>query len=46
MTMSTRFPSLEAMEQLLGMGMEEGLQQAMGQIDALLAADPAELTPR
>lgn len=37
MTMTTRFPSLEAMEQLLAMGMEEGLQQAMGQIDAILA---------
>jgi uncharacterized protein YndB with AHSA1/START domain len=41
MTMSTRFPSLEAMEQLIGMGMEEGLQQAMGQIDAVLAGAPA-----
>jgi hypothetical protein len=41
MTMTTRFPSLEAMEQLIGMGMEEGLQQAMGQIDAILAGVPA-----
>jgi uncharacterized protein YndB with AHSA1/START domain len=41
MTIATRFPSLEAMEQLIGMGMEEGLQQAMGQIDAILAGAPA-----
>ena len=41
MTMTTRFPSLEAMEKLIGMGMEEGLQQAMGQIDAILAGVPA-----
>jgi uncharacterized protein YndB with AHSA1/START domain len=30
------FASLEALEQLLGMGMEEGLRAAMGQIDAIL----------
>jgi uncharacterized protein YndB with AHSA1/START domain len=41
MTIATRFPSLEAMEKLIGMGMEEGLQQAMGQIDAILAGAPA-----
>ena len=34
----TTFPSLEALEQLLGMGMEEGLRAAMGQIDGVLAA--------
>ncbi len=33
----TTFPSLEALEQLLGMGMEEGMRAAMGQIDAVLA---------
>jgi uncharacterized protein YndB with AHSA1/START domain len=33
----THFPSLEAMEQLVKMGMMEGLKSAMGQIDALLA---------
>lgn len=38
MTIETRFPSLEAMEQLIGMGMEEGMREAMGQIDALLTA--------
>lgn len=34
----TTFPSLQALEQLLGMGMEEGMKAAMGQIDAVLAA--------
>ncbi|WP_181782777.1 SRPBCC family protein [Pseudonocardia pini] len=33
----SRFTSLEQMEQLVQMGMEEGMRQAMGQIDALLA---------
>jgi uncharacterized protein YndB with AHSA1/START domain len=33
----TTFPSIEAMEQLLKMGMEEGLKAAMGQIDGVLA---------
>ena len=37
MTVVTSFPSVEAMEQLLAMGMEEGMHAAMGQIDALLA---------
>jgi uncharacterized protein YndB with AHSA1/START domain len=34
----TTFPSLEALEQVLAMGMEEGLKAAMAQIDAVLAA--------
>jgi uncharacterized protein YndB with AHSA1/START domain len=34
----TTFPSAEAMEQLISMGMEEGLRAAMGQMDDLLAA--------
>lgn len=34
----TTFPSLEALTQLLAMGMEEGMKSAMGQIDAVLAA--------
>ncbi len=33
---TTFFPSAEALEQLLNMGMEEGLKQAMGQMDAVL----------
>jgi len=37
MTITFTFPSSEAMEQMLGMGMEEGLVGAIGQIDALLA---------
>ena len=39
MTIRSNFPSLEAMEQLVAMGMEEGLTQAVGQIDAILAED-------
>ena len=39
MTIESRFPTLEALEQLLAMGMEEGLTQAVGQIDAILAED-------
>lgn len=41
MTIASRFPSLEAMDQLLAMGMEEGLQEALGQIDAILEDTPA-----
>ena len=37
MTIETHFPSLEAMQQLTQMGMEEGLTLAVGQMDALLA---------
>jgi uncharacterized protein YndB with AHSA1/START domain len=37
MTMHSTFPTAEAMEQLLAMGMEEGLSEAVGQIDAILA---------
>ena len=33
----TTFPSLEALEQLVAMGMEEGLKAAMAQIDGVLA---------
>jgi len=36
MAITSRFPSREAMEQLLQMGMEEGLVAALGQIDQLL----------
>jgi uncharacterized protein YndB with AHSA1/START domain len=39
MSIAHTFPSLDAMEQVLAMGMEEGLKQALGQIDAILAAD-------
>lgn len=37
MSIETTFPSLEAMQQMGEMGMEEGLKAAMGQIDAILA---------
>jgi uncharacterized protein YndB with AHSA1/START domain len=53
MSIVSLFPSTEAMEQVLAMGMEEGLTQAVGQIDAILAEDavaepaaPRELTDR
>lgn len=36
-TCVTAFPSLEAMEQLVAMGMMEGMRSAMGQMDAVLA---------
>jgi uncharacterized protein YndB with AHSA1/START domain len=39
MSIISTFPSTEAMEQLLALGMEEGLTQAAGQIDAILAED-------
>jgi uncharacterized protein YndB with AHSA1/START domain len=37
MSIESQFPSAEAMEQIVAMGMEEGLKQAVGQIDAILA---------
>ena len=43
MAVETTFPSIEAMEQLVLMGMEEGMTLALGQIDDLLRA---EVTPR
>jgi uncharacterized protein YndB with AHSA1/START domain len=39
MSIESIFPSTEAMEQLLAMGQEEGMKQAVGQIDAILAED-------
>jgi uncharacterized protein YndB with AHSA1/START domain len=36
MTAVTRFVGVEQMEKMLGMGMQEGMAAAMGQIDALL----------
>ena len=38
MSIESKFPDASAMEQLLAMGMEEGLREAVGQIDAILAA--------
>jgi uncharacterized protein YndB with AHSA1/START domain/pimeloyl-ACP methyl ester carboxylesterase len=39
MSIESRFPSTEAMEQVLALGAEEGLKQAVGQIDTILAED-------
>ena len=41
MSIESIFPSAEAMGQVLAMGMEEGLKEAVGQIDAILAEDTA-----
>lgn len=38
MTIESRFASLEAMDQLVAMGTQEGITLAIGQIDAILAA--------
>jgi uncharacterized protein YndB with AHSA1/START domain len=43
MSIESTFPSLEAMEQVLAMGMEEGLKLAVGQIDAILAGDAVRI---
>jgi uncharacterized protein YndB with AHSA1/START domain len=40
MSIESRFSSTAAMEQVLAMGMEQGLTEAVGQIDAILAEDP------
>ncbi|POH59784.1 SRPBCC family protein [Arthrobacter glacialis] len=37
MTVSSVFETAEQMEQMIAMGMEEGMGQALGQIDAILA---------
>jgi uncharacterized protein YndB with AHSA1/START domain len=37
MSIESHFPSIEAMDQVLAMGMEQGITQAVGQIDAILA---------
>ena len=41
MTIESTFPDLSAMEQLLAMGQAEGMTEALGQIDAILAEDVA-----
>jgi uncharacterized protein YndB with AHSA1/START domain len=45
MSIESIFPSTEAMEQVLAMGMEEGLTQAVGQIDAILAETTVTSSP-
>jgi uncharacterized protein YndB with AHSA1/START domain/pimeloyl-ACP methyl ester carboxylesterase len=44
MSIESLFPSTEAMEQVLALGAEEGLRQAIGQIDAILASDASSST--
>ena len=39
MSIESVFPDREAMERILAMGAEEGLTEAVGQIDAILAED-------
>jgi uncharacterized protein YndB with AHSA1/START domain len=39
MTIESTFPDTATMEQLLAMGQEEGMTEAVGQIDAILAED-------
>ncbi|MEZ5144573.1 MAG: hypothetical protein R2726_18975 [Acidimicrobiales bacterium] len=41
MTIQSRFPSREAMEQMVAMGMEDGITLAIGQMDDLLRAGAA-----
>jgi uncharacterized protein YndB with AHSA1/START domain len=41
MTVVTKFPGIEQMQQMLAMGMQEGMTQAIGQIDALLLSAPS-----
>jgi uncharacterized protein YndB with AHSA1/START domain len=41
MSIQSVFPDTAAMEQVLAMGMEQGLTEAVGQIDAILAGTPA-----
>ena len=39
MTIRSTFPSKEAMEQMVSMGMEEGMREALGQIEGILSGD-------
>ncbi len=45
-TSVTHFTSLESMEQLVQMGMLDGLRSALGQLDAVLAGSPAAAASR
>lgn len=40
MTVASTFESADQMEKMIQMGMEEGMGEAMGQIDAILAGQP------
>jgi uncharacterized protein YndB with AHSA1/START domain len=39
MTITTTFVSAEQLDQMMEMGMEDGMREALGQVDALLLAD-------
>ena len=41
MSIESRFASREGMERLIEMGMEQGISEALGQVDALLAGERA-----
>jgi uncharacterized protein YndB with AHSA1/START domain len=41
MTIHSTFPSTEAMEQLVSMGMEEGIRTALAQMDGIVRDQPA-----
>ncbi len=41
MAIRTHFDSLAGMEQVLAMGIEEGMRMVLSQIDAVLAGTPA-----
>jgi len=41
MAIESHFPSLQAMEQLVSMGMVDGIAAALGQLEGILAEDPA-----
>lgn len=41
MVITSHFPTLEAMEQVLAMGQEEGMIEAIGQIEGILAGTAA-----
>jgi len=45
MSIESVFPSTEAMEQALAMGTDQGMGQAVGQIDAILAEDASSAGP-
>ena len=45
MSIVSVFPDAAAMERMLAMGMEEGLTEAVGQIDAVLAGGPGAPAP-
>ena len=45
MTIVSRFPTVEVMEQMIDMGMEEGMKLALGQADAILADSTLAIRP-